>query len=83
MANEKTFTEDHEWMIEYDGKLATVGITKHAANELGEVVYVDLSDVDETLKKGDEFGSVESVKTVSGLYMPVDGTMVETKLKIR
>lgn len=70
------FTQDHEW-INVDGDTATVGITKHAADELGEVVYVDLNDVDETLDKGDELGSVESVKTVSGIYAPVSGTITE------
>ncbi len=68
------YTEDHEW-IDVDGNTATVGITKHAADELGEVVYVDLNDVDDTIDKGDELGSVESVKTVSGIYAPVTGTI--------
>ena len=70
------FTEDHEW-VEVNGNTATVGITKHAADELGEVVYVDLCDVDESFTKGDEFASVESVKTVSGIYAPISGTVTE------
>ena len=71
------YTEDHEW-IEVNGNNATIGITKHATEELGEVVYVDLNDVDEDLDKGSELGSVESVKTVSGIYAPVTGTITET-----
>ena len=69
------FTEDHEW-VELDGKTVTIGISNHAADELGEIVYVDLPDSGSELSKGDEFGSVESVKTVSGIYSPVDGEVV-------
>ena len=66
------YTEDHEW-LKVDGNTALVGITDHAADELGEIVYLELLEVQENLSKGDEFGSVESVKTVSGLYAPITG----------
>ena len=65
------FTEDHEW-VELDGETVTIGISTHAADELGEIVFVDLPDSGSEVSKGDEFGSVESVKTVSGIYSPVD-----------
>ena len=70
------FTEDHEW-VELDGETVTIGISTHAADELGEIVYVDLPDSGSEVSKGDEFGSVESVKTVSGIYSPVDGEVIE------
>ena len=69
------FTEDHEW-VKFDGNTAYVGITDHAAEELGEIVYVELLEDGSPIAKGDEFGSVESVKTVSGLYSPVTGKIV-------
>ena len=70
------YTEDHEW-LKVDGNTALVGITDHAADELGEIVYLELLEVQENLSKGDEFGSVESVKTVSGLYAPITGKILE------
>ncbi len=70
------YTEDHEW-LKVDGNIALVGITNHAADELGEIVYLELLEVKENLSKGDEFGSVESVKTVSGLYSPITGKIIE------
>jgi len=70
------YTEDHEW-LKVDGNTALVGITNHAADELGEIVYLELLEVKENLSKGDEFGSVESVKTVSGLFSPITGKIVE------
>jgi glycine cleavage system H protein len=70
------FTEDHEW-VELDGNNVTVGISSHAADELGEIVYVELPEAGTALVKGDEFGSVESVKTVSGIYSPIDGEVTE------
>jgi glycine cleavage system H protein len=77
----RRYTEDHEW-VELEGDVATIGITKFAADELGEVVYVDLSDLDTKLEPSDEFGSIESVKTVSGLYAPVSGTVVAVNSSI-
>lgn len=68
------YTKDHEW-VRVDGENATVGITAYAASELGDIVYVDIESVDEALSQNDVFGSVEAVKTVSDLFMPVSGTV--------
>jgi glycine cleavage system H protein len=70
------YTESHEW-VRVDGDVATIGITDHAQSELGDVVYVDLPTVGKTLAIGETFGSVESVKTVSDLYAPVAGEVIE------
>ncbi len=70
------YAKTHEW-LRLEGDLATVGITDHAQSELGDVVYVDLANVGRVLKAGDSFGSVESVKTVSDVYAPVGGEVVE------
>lgn len=70
------YTKDHEW-IRVEGDEATVGITAYAASELGDIVYLDIESVDETLDEGETFGSVEAVKTVSDLFMPVSGTVTE------
>lgn len=76
--NELVYTEDHEWArIEGEGKLATIGITQFAVAQLGDVTQVDLPREGETLKKGDVFGSVESVKAVSDLFAPVSGKVVK------
>ena len=74
--NTVNYTEDHEW-VSIDGDIGTIGISEHAAAQLGDVVYVDLIDAGEKIEKSEEFGSVESVKTVSGLYAPVSGEIVE------
>ena len=66
------YTEDHEW-ITVDGDIATVGITGFAANQLGDVVFVELPEVGKAVSKGDEFAVVESVKAASEVYAPVDG----------
>lgn len=70
------YTEDHEW-ITVDGDMATIGITNHAAEQLGEVVFVELQGAGETFAKGDEIGVVESVKAASDIYAPVAGEIVE------
>ena len=70
------YTKDHEW-IRVEGDVATVGITAYAASELGDIVYLDIESVDETLDENAVFGSVEAVKTVSDLFMPVSGTVTE------
>lgn len=70
------YAKTHEW-LRLEGDVATVGITDHAQSELGDVVYVDLANVGRVLKAGDSFGSVESVKTVSDVYAPVGGEVVE------
>jgi glycine cleavage system H protein len=70
------YTKDHEW-IRADGSHATVGITDYAQKSLGDVVYLELPDVGRTLKKGEVFGTIESVKAVSELYAPVSGEVTE------
>jgi len=70
------YTKDHEW-ISIDGDVATVGITCFAQGELGDIVYVDVETVDETIDKDEVFGSVEAVKTVSDLFMPLSGEVIE------
>lgn len=68
------YTEDHEWIEVKDGK-ARYGITDHAQDELGDIVYVELPDVGDEVGKGDMLGVIESVKTVSDLYAPLSGTI--------
>ncbi|MEM7187014.1 MAG: glycine cleavage system protein GcvH [Bacteroidota bacterium] len=70
------YTKDHEW-ISIDGDIATVGITDFAQSELGDIVYVEVETVDETLDQEEVFGTVEAVKTVSDLFMPISGEIVE------
>ena len=70
------YTKDHEW-IRMDGGAAKVGITDYAQKQLGDVVYLELPEVGRSLKKGDVFGTIESVKAVSELYSPVDGQVTE------
>lgn len=70
------YTKDHEW-VKIDGDTATIGITDFAQGELGDIVYVDVDTLDETVDKDDVFGSVEAVKTVSDLFMPLSGEVVE------
>ena len=70
------YTKDHEW-IKIEGNTATIGITDFAQNELGDIVYVDVDTLDETLDKEEVFGSIEAVKTVSDLFMPVSGEVIE------
>jgi glycine cleavage system H protein len=70
------YTKDHEW-VKIEGNTATVGITDFAQGELGDIVYVDISTVGQTIASGDVFGTVEAVKTVSDLYMPVAGIITE------
>ena len=70
------YTKDHEW-IKLDGDIATIGITDYAQRELGDIVYVEVETIGKTLKAGDVFGTVEAVKTVSDLFLPVDGTVTE------
>lgn len=74
--SELKYTKDHEW-VKIDGNIATIGITDFAQGELGDIVFVDVDSVDEDLSAGDVFGSVEAVKTVSDLYLPVTGTVTE------
>src|SRR5207344_3676490 len=68
------YTKDHEW-ISLEGNTATIGITDYAQRELGDIVYVEVETIGKTLQAGDVFGTVEAVKTVSDLYLPVAGTI--------
>ena len=77
------YTPDHEWINIEDHEAATVGITQHAQDALGDVVFVDLPAVGAKLKKGDVAGVVESVKAAADLYMPVSGEIVEVNEKLR
>ena len=70
------YTKDHEW-VSLDGNIATVGITDFAQSELGDIVYVEVDTLDETLAKDEVFGTVEAVKTVSDLFLPMSGKIVE------
>ncbi len=70
------YTKDHEW-VSLEGNIATIGITDFAQSELGDIVYVDISTVGQTLKAEEVFGTVEAVKTVSDLFLPVAGTVLE------
>ncbi len=71
------FTKDHEW-VRLEGDIATVGISKHAAEQLGDVVFVETPEAGKSLKKGDSFAVVESVKAASDVYAPVSGEVVES-----
>ncbi len=73
---ELKYTKDHEW-VKIEGNLATVGITDFAQGELGDIVFVDVDSVDDDLNAGDVFGSVEAVKTVSDLFLPLSGKVTE------
>jgi len=69
------YTKDHEW-VKIDGEIATIGVTDFAQKELGDIVFVEVDTVGEALSVGDVFGTVEAVKTVSDLFMPIAGTIV-------
>lgn len=73
--DELKYTTSHEW-VRLEGDVATIGITDHAQSELGDVVFVELPEVGRKLQKGESFGSVESVKTVSDIYAPVAGEVI-------
>ncbi|MCH5717315.1 glycine cleavage system protein GcvH [Niabella sp. CJ426] len=70
------YTKDHEW-IKLEGNIATIGITDFAQRELGDIVFVEVETIGKALKANEVFGTVEAVKTVSDLYLPVDGTINE------
>tara|TARA_B100000378_G_C17958548_1_gene382693 strand:+ start:242 stop:622 length:381 start_codon:yes stop_codon:yes gene_type:complete len=74
--SELKYTKDHEW-IKIEGDIATVGITDFAQSELGDIVYVEVDTLDETLDAEEVFGTVEAVKTVSDLFLPLSGEIVE------
>ena len=70
------YTKDHEW-VKLEGNIATVGVTDFAQSELGDIVYVEVDTIDETLNKDEVFGTVEAVKTVSDLFLPMSGKIIE------
>jgi len=70
------YTKDHEW-VSIEGEIATVGITHFAQKELGDIVYVEVETLDQTLDKDEVFGTVEAVKTVSDLFLPLSGEIIE------
>jgi glycine cleavage system H protein len=70
------YTKDHEW-VSIDGDIATIGITDFAQKELGDIVYVEVETLDQTLKQDEVFGTVEAVKTVSDLFLPLSGEIIE------
>jgi glycine cleavage system H protein len=74
--SELKYTKEHEW-IKIDGDIATVGVTDYAQSELGDIVYVEIETVGDTLSHGEVFGTVEAVKTVSDLFMPLSGEVIE------
>lgn len=74
--SELKYTKDHEW-IKIEDNMVTVGITDFAQNELGDIVYVDVDTIDDIVEEGEVFGSVEAVKTVSDLFMPLTGKVAE------
>jgi len=73
---ELKYTKDHEW-VKIEGDTATIGITEFAAKELGDIVYVEVETLGETIQHGEVFGTVEAVKTVSDLFMPLEGEVLE------
>jgi glycine cleavage system H protein len=73
---ELKYTKDHEW-VKIDGDIATIGVTDFAQKELGDIVYVEVETLGETLEAGEVFGTVEAVKTVSDLFMPITGEILE------
>lgn len=78
---ELKYTKDHEW-VKIEGEVATVGITDFAQGELGDIVYVDVETLDEEVDKDEVFGTVEAVKTVSDLFMPLTGEVTELNEKL-
>ena len=76
LLNNLQYTKNHEWVL-IEGNIATIGITDYAQKELGDIVYVDVDCLERQLNADDVFGSVEAVKTVSDLYMPVSGKIIE------
>jgi len=76
------YTSEHEWM-RLEGNKAEIGITNHAQNELGDIVYVELPILDDEIDSGEEFGTIESVKAVSPLYMPVSGRIIEVNSELQ
>ncbi|MCT1386282.1 glycine cleavage system protein GcvH [Brachybacterium sp. p3-SID1565] len=82
MSDDLRYSKDHEWVrLDEDG-LAVVGVTDYAAGQLGDVVYVDLPEVDDEISAGTVMGEIESTKSVSDLYSPIDGSVVEVNQEV-
>ena len=82
MTDELRYSKDHEWVRLDDSGHAVIGVTDFAAGQLGDVVYVDLPEVGDEIKAGTEMGEIESTKSVSDLFSPVDGTVVEVNQEV-
>ena len=76
------YTRDHEW-VRIEGNKAEVGITDHAQTALGDIVFVELPDIEDEIDAGDEFGSIESVKAVSSLFMPMSGRIIAVNTELK
>ena len=79
---EKKYSKEHEWII-LKNEVATVGITNHAQDSLGDIVFIELPEIGKSIKIGDQVGVVESVKAASELYSPVSGKIIETNNKLK
>jgi len=76
------YTREHEW-VRIEGNKAEVGITEHAQKSLGDIVYVELPEIGDEIDAGDEFGSIESVKAVNSLYMPISGNIIAVNTELK
>ena len=79
--NDLKYTAEHEW-IRVEGDVIVIGVTEFAQGELGDVVFIEIETAGETLSRGETFGTIEAVKTVSDLYMPVDGEILEVNIAL-
>ena len=79
---ENLYTRDHEW-VRIEGNKAEVGITEHAQKSLGDIVFVELPEIEDEIDAGDEFGSIESVKAVNSLYMPMSGNIIAVNTDLK
>ena len=80
--NDNLYTRDHEW-VKIEGNKAEVGITDHAQKALGDIVFVELPELEDEIDAGDEFGSIESVKTVTSLFMPMSGRIIAVNTELK
>ena len=80
--NHRRFSKDHEW-VELNGDIATIGITNHAQDNLGDIVFIDLPVIGKAVNAGDEVSVIESVKAASDIYTPVDGKIIEINEKLK
>ena len=80
--NDNLYTRDHEW-VKIEGNKAEVGITDHAQKALGDIVFVELPDLEDEIDAGDEFGSIESVKTVTSLFLPMSGRIIAVNTELK